>query len=208
MKWQQWLEELLSGKGGNKRGRLAGWLLIIGLVGAAAMILNSYITLKDADSIPGIRESPPAGETPAFGQDDHKPTDYEAFEARYEAAIKDILENIAGVGEVDVMVTIESTEELVVERNVEQRQQSTNERDSEGGTRQITDASRSGQAVLVQTKGEQAPLVVKKIRPQIRGVVVVAAGAENLTVKKLIAEAVERGLGVPAHRISVIPRKQ
>src|SRR5690606_12209808 len=133
--------------------------------------------------------------------------EYEAFEARYEAAIRDILQKIAGVGEVDVMVTIDSTEELVVERRVEQRQQNTNEKDGQGGTRTISDASRSGQVVLVQAKGDQSPVVIKNIRPQTRGVVVVAAGADNLTVKKMIADAVERGLRVPAHRIPVIPGK-
>jgi stage III sporulation protein AG len=51
-------------------------------------------------------------------------------------------------------------------------------------------------------------LVVKTVKPKIRGVVVVAKGAENATVKKLISDAVERGLEVPAHRISVVPRKQ
>lgn len=204
MKWREWLERTV---GGGRRGRVTGWVLVSGLVGAAAMILNSYLTLQDADSIAGSREPPPAEEARAIGRSDPEPSEYEAFEARYEAAIRDILQKIAGVGEVDVMVTIDSTEELVVERHVEQRQQSTNEKDGQGGTRVISDASRSGQVVLVQTKGDQTPIVVKKIRPQIRGVVVVAAGAENLTVKKLIAEAVERGLGVPAHRISVIPGK-
>lgn len=202
MNWHKRLEQWLAG-----RGRLAGWVLVAGLVGAAAMLLNSYITIKDADSIAGPGGFPPAEEARAPGPDDHKPADYEAFEARYESAIRDILEKIAGVGEVDVLVTIDATEELVVERHLEQRQHSTNEKDSEGGVRQINETSRNGPVVLVQTKGEQAPLVVKKVRPHIRGVVVVAAGAENLTVKKLIAEAVERGLGVPAHRISVIPRK-
>lgn len=205
MKGQDWLKRWL---GDGKRGRVTGWLLVAGLVGAAAMIVNSYITIKDADSISGIRESPPPGEAQAFGRSDQATGEYEDFEARYESAIRDILQKIAGVGEVDVLVTIDSTEELVVERHVEQRQQTTNEKDSEGGTRQISDMSRSGQVVLVQAKGDQSPLVIKRIRPQIRGVVVVAEGAENLTVKKLIAEAVERGLGVPAHRISVIPGKK
>jgi stage III sporulation protein AG len=204
MKWQEWLGRLV---GGGRRGRITGWVLVAGLVGAAAMILNSYLTLKDADSIAGSREPPPAEEARAIGRSDPEPSEYEAFEARYEAAIRDILQKIAGVGEVDVMVTIDSTEELVVERHVEQRQQNTNEKDGQGGTRTISDASRSGQVVLVQAKGDQSPVVIKKIRPQIRGVVVVAVGAENLTVKKMIAEAVERGLGVPAHRISVIPGK-
>ncbi|MNW16560.1 hypothetical protein D3C71_2154450 [compost metagenome] len=60
----------------------------------------------------------------------------------------------------------------------------------------------------MKQSSDEVPLVVKTTKPKIRGVVVVAKGAENPTVKLLIADAVERGLEVPAHRISVVPRKQ
>ena len=91
---------------------------------------------------------------------------------------------------------------------MQHKQQVTNEKDQDGGTRNITDVSRSGEVVMYQVSGGQTPVVLKKIKPKIRGVLVVASGAENLTVKKLITQAVERGLGASAHRISVIPRKQ
>ncbi|MNN46313.1 hypothetical protein D3C81_1606920 [compost metagenome] len=50
--------------------------------------------------------------------------------------------------------------------------------------------------------------MTKKIKPKVRGVLIVAKGAENKTVKALIVDAVEKGLNVPAYRISVVPRKQ
>src|SRR5690606_9021937 len=141
MKRQEWLGRPV---GSGRRGRTTRSALASGLAGAGAIMLTSALTLKDADSIAGSREPPPAEEARAIGRSDPEPSEYEAFEARYEAAIRDILQKIAGVGEVDVMVTIDSTEELVVERHVEQRQQNTNEKDGQGGTRTISDASRSG----------------------------------------------------------------
>lgn len=209
MKWTQWMERLFGGGPGSaRRLNTIGWLIIVGLAGLAVMILNSYITVKDADSISGIRASPPQEEEPAFGGKEKEASAFEEFEGRYEARMKDILEKIVGVGEVDILVTIDSTEELVVEQNIQHQQQITNEKDQDGGTRHITDVSRNGEVVLYQVAGEQTPVVLKKIKPRIRGVLVVAKGAENTTVKKLILQAVERGLGAPAHRISVIPRKQ
>lgn len=209
MKWSQWLEQLFgSGRDGKKRVQTMGWLIIIGLIGFAAMIINAYVTVKDADSLSntGGFDSEPVQE--AFGESQKQNSEFEQFEARYEARMKEILEKIVGVGQVDILVTIEATEELVVEQNQQQSQQVTNEKDQDGGTRQITDMTRSGEVVLYQSSGNQSPVIIKKIKPKIRGVVVVASGAENLVVKKLIVEAVERGLGAPAHRISVIPRKQ
>ncbi len=209
MKWSQWLERLVGGgPDGKKRLSALGWLVIVGLTGFAIMILQSYLTIEDADSLSGM--SAYTDEQQVFGQreGERMASEFEEFEARYEARMKEILEKIVGVGEVDILVTIESTEELVVEQNMQQSQQVTDEKDRDGGTRHITDISRSGEVVLYQSSGSQSPVVLKRIKPKIRGVLVVATGAENLTVKKLIVEAVERGIGAPAHRISVIPRKQ
>jgi stage III sporulation protein AG len=209
VKWSQWLEQLFgSGRNGKKRVQTMGWLIIIGLIGFAAMIMNAYVTVKDADSLSntGSFDLEPVQE--AFGESQKQNSEFEQFEARYEARMKEILEKIVGVGQVDILVTIEATEELVAQQNQQQSQQVTNEKDQDGGTRQITDMNRSGEVVLYQSSGNQSPVIIKKIKPKIRGVVVVASGAENLVVKKLIVEAVERGLGAPAHRISVIPRKQ
>src|SRR5690606_2498313 len=126
-------------------------------------------------------------------------SEFEEFEGRYEVRMKEILEKIVGVGEVDILVTIESTEEVVVEQNQQQSQQVTSEKDQDGGTRHITDISRTGEVVLYQASGGQSPVVLKRIKPKIRGVLVVASGAENLTVKRLIRGAVERGSGATAH---------
>ncbi len=58
---------------------------------------------------------------------------FQAIEIAFEDKIKGVLENIAGVGTVDVMVTVDSTEELVVQRNVkDSRAQLTEETDASG----------------------------------------------------------------------------
>jgi stage III sporulation protein AG len=62
--------------------------------------------------------------------------------------------------------------------------------------------------VTVEEDGAQRPLVLKRIKPRIRGVLVVADGAERAALRKLLVEAVERSLDVPSHRISVLPRRK
>jgi stage III sporulation protein AG len=208
-KWQ-WMEKWLGGgPNGTKRMNTFRWLLLMGLVGAAFMILNSFITVKEIDPISqGSRASPPQEAVAAWGSASKEQTSFREYEEAYQNRLKDILTKMVGVGEVEVMVTIDSTEEVTVERNTKETQQITNERDQHGATRHITDVSKSGEVVLYEVSGAQQPLVVKTIKPKIRGVLVVAKGAENLTVKKMISEAVERGLEVPPHRISIMPRKQ
>jgi stage III sporulation protein AG len=120
-----------------------------------------------------------------------------------------MLEQIVGVGTVDVMVTVDSTEEVIVQRNVKDMQEENNETDANGGQRHTTQYTRDGEIVTYESSGGQhTPIVTKKVKPQVRGVLVVAMGAENPTVKQLIVDAVQKGLNVPSYKISVVPRKQ
>ncbi|WP_019532740.1 stage III sporulation protein AG [Paenibacillus ginsengihumi] len=206
----QWLEQKLGGgPGGAKRVQTVRWLMLVGLAGAAFMILHSFITVKEVDPIGSVRGSPAEPAQPAFGSGGDERTSFREYEEAYQNQLKSILTKVAGVGEVEVLVTIESTEEIVVERSTQESQQITNEKDQQAATRHITNVTRSGEVVIYEVSGGgRQPLVTKYIKPKIRGVLVVARGAENLTVKKMISEAVERGLDVPPHRISILPRKQ
>ncbi len=210
-KWLQWMEKWMGGDpNGGKKVQTLRWLLIIGLVGVSIMILNSFVSVKQVDRLNEGRASPKqtAGDQQAFMDKTSKDDAFRDIEAEYESRLKEILEKIVGVGEVDVMVNIDSTAEIVVDQNRKDTEQITDEKDQSGATRHITEVTRSGEVVLYEASGGQTPIILKKIKPQIRGVLIVARGAEQLVVKKLITEAVERGLGVPAYRISIVPRKQ
>ncbi|MDB5056246.1 MAG: stage sporulation protein [Bacilli bacterium] len=206
---EQWLS---GGPGASKRVKTFRWLMLIGLVGAALMIFNSFsfLSVKEVDPIGTGRASPQTNQTQTtfLGGGNKEKSAFSDYEHEYESQLREILQKIVGVGVVEVMVTIDSTEEVTVDKNVKDSQQVTNESDTNGATRRITDVTRSGDTVVNQNSGNQNPFVLKYTKPKIRGVVVVANGAENLTVKKLLTEAVERGLDVPSNRISILPRKQ
>ncbi len=181
----RWPFSLFSGgPGGPKRIQTLRWLLLMGLVGAAFMILNSFITVKEVDPIGEGRASPADQTQPVFGSSGKESSPFREFEEAYQSQLREILTKIVGVGEVEVLVTIESTEEVTVERNTQETQQITNEQDQQGAKRHITDISRKGEVVLYEVSGGKKPLVTKTIKPKIRGVLVVAKGAENLTVKR------------------------
>jgi stage III sporulation protein AG len=207
--FEQWLG---GGPNGTKKIKMFRWLLLIGLVGGALMLLNSFsfFSVHVVDPNAPDRASPQTAESKAVfnGGGSKGKTAFSDYEHEYEAELRDILQKIVGVGSVEVLVTIDSTEEVQLDKNVNDTQQVTSENDHNGATRHITEVTRSGDSVVYQNSGDQNPYVLKYTKPKIRGVVVVANGAENLIVKKLLLEAVQRGLDVPSNRISILPRKQ
>ncbi|NEU27587.1 stage III sporulation protein AG [Paenibacillus ottowii] len=210
-KWSKKLEQWLGGGGdGAKRFNSFRWLLILGLIGVAIMLFNSFVNVKKVDpenvgrEPPGVMKNEPSLET-AGGED----SSFAGIEKAFEDNMKQMLEQIVGVGTVDVMVTVDSTEEVIVQRNVKDMQEENNETDANGGQRHTTQYTRDGEIVTYESSGGQhTPIVTKRVKPQVRGVLVVAMGAENPTVKQLIVDAVQKGLNVPSYKISVVPRKQ
>lgn len=211
MNWLKKIEQWLGGgEAGGKKITTFRLLIIVGLIGVAFMLFNSFVHVKKVDPDSVGREPPVASMTDGSGSSGSSQGNdpFESIESEMESKTRDILEKIVGVGSVDVMVTVDSTEETVYQRNLKDSQQSTDETDASGGKRHITEYTRDGEIVTYEVSGNQQPIITKKVKPQIRGVLVVAKGAENKTVKQLIVDAVEKGLNVPAYRISVAPRKQ
>jgi len=214
-RWLRRLEEW-AGLASTGQGRLRAFrlLVLLGAIGAALVIASSLLDVKKVDQtqLEQTREPdvPEGAERETFlrGGFEEGQDSFTRLEKELEIKIKDILEKIVGVGAVDVFVTMESTEEIVVEKNESYSQRLTDESDKNGASRHITETTRDGQVALHESSGSQSPIIIKRIKPRVRGVLIAAKGAENATVKRIIAEAVSRGLDVPLHRISVVPRKQ
>ncbi len=202
----EWLESKLGGgENGVKRVRTFQWLIIMGLVGVSLMILNAFLQVESVDLEPD-RADGSSSEQEVFLKQEPAETPFSEYERTYESRLKEILEKIVGVGAVDVMVVIESTEESVVYQDFHESEQVTNERDG-SAQRHITSVSKDGTIALYSVSGDNKPIILKQIKPEVRGVLVVANGAENSVVKQMLLEAVQRGLNVPPTRVSVLPRK-
>ncbi|GGD70125.1 stage III sporulation protein AG [Paenibacillus nasutitermitis] len=207
-KWLEGIEGLVGGgPGGPKRVRTMRWLLVIGGIGAILMLVNSFLSFQAVPSTQPPDSSTTSDQAAFSGKGSSDSDSFASIEEPLENRLKDILEKIVGVGSIDVLITIDSTEEIVVQQNQKESQQITDESDKNGGKRHTTSITKDGQVVLYETSGDQNPLITKRIKPKIRGVLIVAKGAENGTVRRLILDAVEKGFNVPVSRISVVPRK-
>ena len=200
-KWRGLFKGLFRKNTGDKKGGVIPTLLLLGTAGIAIMLLGSVFQPSSLPTNRSPATTDKSSETTLASR--KNPNTMDEYEAMYEKELKENLGNISGVGQVSVMVNIDSSEELVVDKNRNQSNQTTKESDNKGATRENTTQSNQDQTVMA---GNQ-PVVLKTIRPKIRGVMVVAEGANNLQVKAWILEAVERVLGVPSYKISILPKK-
>ncbi len=128
----------------------------------------------------------------------------EDYCAYLERKLTETLDGMDGVGKVKVMITLNSTEELVVEKDIPVTRSGTNERDAQGGSRIVNQSETAETTVYSTRDGDSEPYVIKTLLPEIEGVVVVAQGAGNGRVNKSITEIVQALFDVEAHKIKVV----
>lgn len=124
-----------------------------------------------------------------------------------EYRLKNILMQIEGVGEVDVMISLAASGEKIVLSDNPYSQKQTEESDSAGGSRKITEVERQDTTIFESENGKQTPFVLQEKEPEVAGVLVLAEGAEHANIRSEITEAVEALFGLPVHRIKVIKRR-
>lgn len=132
----------------------------------------------------------------------------EEYAAYLEGRLEEILSGISGVGKVQVMLTLSSSAELVVEKDEPYSRSQTNEADSEGGSRVITQMEGQENTVYRGTGNDSEPYVVKTLLPRVEGVVVVAQGSGKGTIDKDITEIAQALFGIDAHKIKVVKMKE
>lgn len=125
-----------------------------------------------------------------------------------ENRLEALLSRMDGVGEVKVMVTLSSSMEQVVEKDVPYSMDTTRETDSAGGSRDVVNSKKEETTVYVTDQaGNKTPYISKTLEPAIEGVTVVAQGGGNAVVQKNITDVIQALFGVEAHKIKVVKMK-
>lgn len=123
-----------------------------------------------------------------------------------ETRLEAILSNIKGAGAVEVMITYETTPEIVPAFDENTQLNSTEEQTQSGG-RKTSNETNSSNAVTRQNGNVQEPVVLTQKLPKARGVVVVAEGAEDMKVRMDLQNAVFAVMDVPLNKIEVFIMK-
>lgn len=168
-------------------------MLIIGTIVMVGIVFATAPLKKEATE-------PTFGDEAASVVSDKVSMDELSYEESLEKKLSEILAALEGAGETKVMVTTRTTDEQVLAQEVIQIVEKKDETDVSGKTR--TDSKEDTKTKVVMKNGS-TPFIVKKNRPQIEGVLVLAEGADNVTVRNAIIQAVASVLNVPVHKIAV-----
>lgn len=194
-KWTLKLKELIPG-GKLKKDQI----LIILLAG----ILLLVIAIPSGS---GSRDKSSAKSGGAGASAGSSEADQNSYAREMEAHLEEVLSQMAGVGDVTVMITLKSSSEKVVEKDVEGESESVTESDSQGGSRTTQNSSRGETTVYDGNSSQEgAPYISKEISPQVEGVVVLAFGGNNAVVVQNITEAVQALFGVDTHKIKIMKK--
>lgn len=117
--------------------------------------------------------------------------------------LETVLSKIAGVGQVNVLITYSETSETVPMYNETHTESTTQETDTSGGVRTIQQTDNSKEIIYEEQSGEKMPITKKVVLPKIEGAIVIAEGAGNTNVKVNIIQAVEAVTGLPTHKVQV-----
>lgn len=120
-----------------------------------------------------------------------------------EARLKEILEKIEGSGEVDVMVTFEMGSEIVPAADIVENRDTTEEKDSNGGVRTVISENYTENIITTNDSRENNALVLKEIKPKVRGVIVAAEGAKDIRVEKQLYDAVKTVLQISGNQVQI-----
>lgn len=188
-KWQEQLRSLFKQR---KKEQLLTVIL------AAAILLLILWPAKTDKTSGRTQEEAPVEDTAQTETDERK---------NLEEDLKRILCQVENVGEVDVAVTMESTGRKLVEKDVPLNESTVSETDNGRKTDNESRNSEETTVYLENADGTKTPYVIEETMPEVRGVLIVAQGADDPEVVAEIKEAVMALFHLEAHKIKVMKRK-
>ncbi len=120
-----------------------------------------------------------------------------------ESKLINVLSAISGAGEVNCMITLDGEVERVLAYSNDEQTSSTENTTSSGSTNSTESSTINKEPILINVNGSSQPLVLYQIMPDIKGVVIVASGADDVRVKLDILKAVQALLNVSSAQIEI-----
>ncbi len=112
-----------------------------------------------------------------------------------ELKLTELLRSIDGVGDIKVMITLESSKEYIYASE----QKTTHDQSDEVSYKQDSETN----IIIVDNQEGNTPIPIKVNEPSVKGVAIVCEGADDIMVKSSVIEATKSVLGIGSNRISV-----
>lgn len=131
--------------------------------------------------------------------------DSNTYIAELESRLESILRKVAGIGEVEVMITLKSSKQQIPLKDKPYTRENSEEIDGEGGSRTNNSIQQEESTVLVTNEdGDAQPYILQEVEPEIEGIVVIAEGGDNVLIIKDIIEAAEVLFDIQKHKVKVM----
>jgi stage III sporulation protein AG len=114
-----------------------------------------------------------------------------------------VLQEIEGVGQVQVMINFDGTAEKVAAKTVSTSTVSNT--NAQGNSSSNTNRTES--PVIISNNGSSSPYILKEIAPKITGIIIVAEGADKPVTKLAIMRACQTILQINASNIEIFTMK-
>jgi stage III sporulation protein AG len=122
-----------------------------------------------------------------------------------EERLKNVLMKVEGIGAVEVMITLKGSKEEIILKDEANTNESVNEADGEGGSRNSTKTEQNDTTIMVEgSDGVARPYILKEIEPELEGILIIAQGGGSAVIQSEIIEAVQVLFGVPSHKVKVM----
>lgn len=176
-------------------------LILVMAAGAVLIVLSAADWTGSKEDVKKSSETEQTGVKPADSDSEDE------YIRILQKQLEDTLDKVSGVGKVKVMITLEASSEKVTLNDPVYSSDSTTEKDASGGVREQQSIRNEPETVFEENDNDKSPYVIKELQPEIKGVVVVAEGGDDATVKKEIIEAVMVLFGLESHKIKVMKLK-
>jgi stage III sporulation protein AG len=187
-------------KGNTEKRKLSAIenLILIVILGVIIILAGSYLA-SSSDTEDTMNEASSLSSSDKRTMQSDYSIDGHDVVADIERRLAELLSKVEGAGQVSVMVYADTGSEQVPAYN--NIQDTRNDERVDGKSLEISETKQLALA------GTDEPVILKVIIPQIKGVVVVAEGADDILIKAQLNNAVCTLLGIPEHRVQILKHK-
>ena len=193
------LRKLTSKEGENQNKKKIENLVFLIIILIVTIIIINAIWKKDENSNNTTKDTNSlSGKVLADNSQDEV-----SNQTELETKLENILSTIKNVGKVNVLINYSESSSLVPLYNESTTTSSTEEGDSGGGTRNVTETESKKDVVFSENSGQKQPVTEKTVMPTIQGAIITAEGAKDANVKTNIINAVGAVTGLSIDKIQV-----
>jgi len=166
-------------------------IIIAGLLGIALIFISSFWGKGNDDN----QAAKPQNVTVT--------SEVTSYKNEVEQSLTNIISSIEGAGQTKILVTVDSSAELVYATD-EKNSLNTNNETKDGSPQSDSNTQIENSYITVKlADGTQQTVLLKEIQPKVRGVLVVCSGGDDKVIHQRVLEAVTKALDISSAKVCV-----